>query len=118
MDNLSTAGISDMGSLIGALELGDHLASYGDGVLEKAGAANLGPTETNCGRNPTLVFRCVSDGALEAAGANTAMGPTQVNCGANPTTIMFRCVSDGALEAAGATMNPPQTQMVVFTRCQ
>jgi hypothetical protein len=41
-----------------------------------------------------------------------------VNCGANPTTIMFRCVSDGALEAAGATMNPPQTQMVVFTRCQ
>jgi hypothetical protein len=116
MNNLSTAG-TDISSQIGAFELGDHLESYGDGVLERAGDTSVGPTETNCGRNPTLVFRCVSDGALETAGATVAVGPTQVNCGRNPT-IVIRCVSDGALEAAGATMNPPRTQMVVLTRCQ
>jgi len=34
MSDLSTAGGADIGSLIGALELGGHVESYGDGVLE------------------------------------------------------------------------------------
>jgi hypothetical protein len=45
MDNLSTA--SDISSLIGALELGDHPASCGDDVLESAGANTaFGPDPT------------------------------------------------------------------------
>jgi hypothetical protein len=36
----------------------------------------VGPTEVNCGRNPTIVFRCASEGALEAAGLNPNNLPT------------------------------------------
>jgi hypothetical protein len=43
MDNLSTAS-TDITSMIGALELGDHLESYGDGVLEAAGTMGPPPT--------------------------------------------------------------------------
>jgi hypothetical protein len=38
MDNISNQ--------IGALELDDHLESYGDGILEAAGATLIGPTQT------------------------------------------------------------------------
>jgi hypothetical protein len=44
MDNLSTA----ISSQIGALEMGEHLESDGDGVLEKAGSASFGPTHEQC----------------------------------------------------------------------
>jgi len=47
MSNLSTAGSTDMSSLIGALELGDHLAGHDDGALEAAGANRaFGPDPT------------------------------------------------------------------------
>jgi hypothetical protein len=42
MDNLSTAS-TDISSLIGALELGDHLESHCDGVLETAADTSFGP---------------------------------------------------------------------------
>ena len=45
MDNLST-GSTDITSQIGALELGDRLASHNDGVLEAAGTTLIGPTVT------------------------------------------------------------------------
>jgi hypothetical protein len=65
----------NISSQIGALELGDHLQSYGDSALEAAGAnMALGPTQVNCGPNPTIVIRCVSDGTLESA-ATTLNGP-------------------------------------------
>ncbi len=96
MSDLSTASGADMNSLIRALELCDHLASYDDGVLEVAGAGMGGYTQ-----NPAFAFHLrVSDAlvtaALEATGANTAFGPqTQLAMGT-------RCcpVSDGALEMA------------------
>ena len=46
MDNLSTANSTDISNMIGALELGDRLASHNDGVLEAAGATLIGPTVT------------------------------------------------------------------------
>jgi hypothetical protein len=58
MDNISQ---------IGALELGEHLESHGDGVLE---ATMAGPALT------TAMCPRIDDGALEAAGANVALGPT------------------------------------------
>jgi hypothetical protein len=108
MNDLST----NIGSQIGALELGGYPESHIDGVLETAAYANVGPTITNC-----TMTNCASDGALEAAGANMALGPTQVNCGLNPT-IVIRCISDGALESAGTTLNGPPTRMIIGTRCQ
>jgi hypothetical protein len=85
MDNLSMA--AGIGSQIGALELGDHLASHGDGVLESAGANELagpptGPRWTGacCGR--------VDDGALESAGITANGGPTTT--GYCPPTRMCR----------------------------
>lgn len=61
--------------LIGALELGDQPASYGDGMLE-ARATDPNPHRTLvCGRTAVPAF-CVSDGALEHA-ADTAPLPTQ-----------------------------------------
>jgi hypothetical protein len=54
MDNLSTAS-TDISSQIGALELGDHLESYGDGVLEASTTA--GPVTYNCGW-PTRTPAC------------------------------------------------------------
>jgi hypothetical protein len=34
---------TDISSQIGALELGDHLESYGDGILEMAASTECGP---------------------------------------------------------------------------
>jgi hypothetical protein len=41
MDNLSTS--TDIRSQIGTLELGDHLESHGDDVLETAAGTSFGP---------------------------------------------------------------------------
>ena len=101
MNNLSAPNSTDIRSQIGALELSDLMDNHGDGVLEEAGMS-MGDTQ-----RPTMprpFGNCISDGALEAAGANMALGPTEVNCGRNPT-IVFRCASDGALEAAGVNPN-------------
>jgi hypothetical protein len=46
MDNLSPAACTDMSSLIGALELDDHLESHGDGALESAANMALGGPRT------------------------------------------------------------------------
>jgi hypothetical protein len=49
MNDLSTIDYTDITSQIGALELGDRLESYGDGVLEMAGPNATGPTmQANC----------------------------------------------------------------------
>jgi hypothetical protein len=62
--------------LIGALELGDHLMSYGDGVLEKAASANIGPTVgTNCTN-----YRGCGDVAPEIVADKTFLGVTQNFC--------------------------------------
>ena len=61
MNNLSAPSSTDISSLIGALELGDHLESYADGVLEAAGACMaLGPTlgDFGCGAVPRTNY-CV-----------------------------------------------------------
>jgi hypothetical protein len=88
MDNLSMA--AGIGSQIGALELGDHLASHGDGVLESAGANELagpptGPRWTGacCGR--------MDDGVLEAAGMTTNLSPppTHYPCAGRVTAPPF-----------------------------
>jgi hypothetical protein len=65
---------TDISSQIGALELGDHLASHGDSVLE---ATMAGPALT------TAMCPRIDDGVLEAAGANTALAvsvPTSQFC--------------------------------------
>jgi hypothetical protein len=108
MDNLSTA--TDIGSRIGALELGDHQESYSDGALEASGEnASLQPTQVaSChgtvmsrvcgekgirdsdgehGEKNGKMFHRIGDGALEAAGANAALIPTMV-CNA-PRTAAF-----------------------------
>jgi hypothetical protein len=77
MDNIS--------SMIGALELGDNLAGHNDGVLEAAGEfAGPSPVRTTpqgaCW--PRTQF-CISDSALEAAGANEAQ-PTGFTCKTQP----------------------------------
>jgi hypothetical protein len=86
MDNLSTANSTDLSSQIGALELGDYLEGYGDGVLEAAW--HLAPTtspQTGC-RTHVL---CVDDGALEASAENMAIGPSgSINC--LPPTALCR----------------------------
>jgi hypothetical protein len=41
MDNLSTTSI-DISNQIGALELGDHMERYDDGMLETVGATSAG----------------------------------------------------------------------------
>jgi hypothetical protein len=70
MDNLLTS--TDISSLIGAFELSDHLANYGDGMLEiAAGKVALGPTSP-CYATQA---RCIGDSALEAAGMSAALGP-------------------------------------------
>jgi hypothetical protein len=43
MNNLSTVSSTDISSQIGALELDDHLESYGDGARESAAIMALGP---------------------------------------------------------------------------
>jgi hypothetical protein len=89
MDNLSTTTITDMTSQIGALELGEHLESHGDDVLEAAGVTALGTAPTQL----QLSTRCcpISDGALEAAGANMGWGPpTHVSLG--NCTVLAGCV--------------------------
>jgi hypothetical protein len=78
MDNLSTVS-TDISSQIGALELGDHLASHNDGALEAAGEfGGPSPVRTTpqglCTHMCT--FRCIGDGALEAAAANVDLGPS------------------------------------------
>ena len=74
MDNIS--------SMIGALELGDNLAGHNDGALEAAGEfAGPSPVRTTpqgaCW--PRTQF-CISDSALEMAGANVTFGHT-IACG-------------------------------------
>jgi hypothetical protein len=73
MDNLSTASSTDISSLIGALELGDHPTSHSDGAVEAAGANAMA-------NPPTHVFvgtgcRGIDDGTLEAAAASAMEGP-------------------------------------------
>jgi hypothetical protein len=75
MDNLSTASSADFGSLIGALELSDHLASLDDGLLEAAGAnVAVGPTAPHSGCLPPT-FRCIGDDSLLRAADITMAGP-------------------------------------------
>jgi hypothetical protein len=73
MNNLSTVNTTDITSLIGALELGDHAAGLGDNVLEASAFDFAGPRTHDFGIGCTTR---ISDGALEAAGASVA-GPTQ-----------------------------------------
>jgi hypothetical protein len=78
MDNLSTAN-TDITSQIGALELGDHLGGYGDGVLEAAWEFAGPPTahtKLQGGCTQMCTFRCIGDATLEAAGAEPALMPT------------------------------------------
>jgi hypothetical protein len=87
MNNLSTAANTDISSLIGALELGDHLAGHGDDVLETFA---LGGTQTRMAVAACIpmTVRCVSDGALEATMAGPAL-----------TTAMCPRIDDGVLVA-------------------
>jgi hypothetical protein len=59
MDNLSPASSTDISSLIGALELDDHLTSHGEGALERAADITMAGAPTGqqwtglcCGRFP------------------------------------------------------------------
>jgi hypothetical protein len=80
MNNLSTATSTDISSLIGALELGNHLAGHDDGALESAGMNAFGPTIEG-GTCPPYCRR-IDDGALEAAGATMNQPPrTQIMIG-------------------------------------
>jgi hypothetical protein len=79
MANLSTAS-NDISSLIGALELGDHLTSLDDNVLEASAFGFAGPKTHDFGIGCTTR---ISDGALEAAGANVA-NPTGLGCKTQP----------------------------------
>jgi hypothetical protein len=99
----------DTGNLIGALELGDHPASFDDGVLETIGAYALGPTQ-GC---PTSGLACltsvcrphVDDSALEIAAEKVALGPTT---GCPPPRTFIACVADDTmLRTAGVTMASP-----------
>jgi hypothetical protein len=91
MDNLSTAN-TDISSQIGALELGDHLESRDDGVLEAA-VVNPPPQPTQ----PRIFGgNCASDGALEAA-ANPSPMTQNLSC---PTILGCRHHDDSVLEAA------------------
>jgi hypothetical protein len=65
MDNLSTAGSADFGSLIGALEL-NHPVDFHDGALEAAGT-NASPTRKN--------LTCPGDDVLLRAADITMAGP-------------------------------------------
>jgi hypothetical protein len=86
MDNIS--------SQIGALELGDHMESPGDGVLETA----FGGPPPNTGQ--TMICRtmfpgqCISDGALESFGAAIGTPATAVSTGCStfycPTRLCFQ----------------------------
>ena len=80
MDNLSTGTITDITSMIGALELGDHAAGLGDNVLEASAFCFAGPKTHDFGIGCTTP---ISDGALEAAGANLAQ-PTGLGCKTQP----------------------------------
>jgi hypothetical protein len=80
MDNIS--------SQIGALELGDHLESHSDGVLE---SASTYPRATY----PVPLTRyCISDGALESFGAAIGTPATAVSTGCStfycPTRLCFQ----------------------------
>jgi hypothetical protein len=87
MANLSTAS-NDISSLIGALELGDHLTSLDDNVLEASAFGFAGPKTHDFGIGCTTR---ISDGALEAAGANMGWGPpTHVSLG--NCTVLAGCV--------------------------
>jgi hypothetical protein len=69
MNNLST----DIGSQIGALELGDHLDGHDDDVLETAAYANVGTTSlSNCTMNRMLCGR--SDREPEPAPGEMIIG--------------------------------------------
>jgi len=73
---------TDISSQIGALELDDHLESYGDCALE----AMAGGLPTDMGRPGCPPIQSIQsicgprhiDGVLEAAGANNSVGPTGV----------------------------------------
>jgi hypothetical protein len=80
MDNISTTTLTDMTSQIGALELGDHAAGLGDDVLEASAFCFAGPKTHDFGIGCTTP---ISDGALEAAGANLAQ-PTGFGCKTQP----------------------------------
>lgn len=74
---------TDIGSQIGALELDDHLESYGDGVLESAGEFGGPPTaqtKLQGGCTNMCTFRCIGDGALEIVADKTLLGVTQNFC--------------------------------------
>ena len=76
MDNIS--------SQIGALELDDHLESYGDGALE----AMAGPMPTDIGRPgcppivslPMCTRYCISDSVLETAATSFGPAPYTTAC--------------------------------------
>jgi hypothetical protein len=87
MDNLSTTTITDITSMIGALEVGDNLGGYSDRVLEAAGEFAGPPTPRTGTCTHMCTVHCISDSALEAAGATIGPAPpTHVTVGC-PTLI-------------------------------
>jgi hypothetical protein len=87
MNNLSTANSTDISSHIGALELGDHLESHGDGVLESAGEFGGPPTaqtKLQGGCTNMCTFHCIGDGVLEAV---SHLSPTSA-AGGCPTRVI------------------------------
>ena len=74
MNNLSTAANTDISSLIGALELGDHLAGHGDDVLETFA---LGGTQTRMAVAACIpmTVRCALEATMAGPALTTAMCP-------------------------------------------
>ena len=105
MDNLSTGTITDITSMIGALELGDHAAGLGDNVLEASAFCFAGPKTHDFGITCTAR---TSDGELEAAGGNAAFGPTVHNYLTCRTTddALLRAVTNEAGPTAAPTGCP------------
>jgi len=85
MSNLSTANGTEISSLIGALELGDHLESYGDGALLLAAETTMSAPPHTAGSCTLLRGTCATDSMLEAAAGPSPMTqnlscPTIIGC--------------------------------------
>jgi hypothetical protein len=87
MNDLST----DIGSQIGALELGDHQEGHGDSTLEAVGARMAGPTAgmATCRSQPCRAN--IDDGALESVGMNMGQFGPLIPTARTPTvTYQFQ----------------------------
>lgn len=82
--------VIDTSDLIGALELSDYPASFGDGVLEIAAEkVALGPT-TGCPPTRTLIACVVDDAMLRTAGATMANPTPTTSLGCLPTVVVCK----------------------------